>query len=152
MPTLLSVHLANQQSLLAIDEERFRHAAEFVLAEAGYTEGEISIAVVDDPTIHDLNVRHLQHDYPTDVLSFPLLDEPPRIEGEVIVSSDTAAANAPEYGWSADSELCLYVVHGLLHLAGYRDKSDADVQEMRAAEAKALQRLGVSLPSVKGVS
>lgn len=145
-PTLLSVQVANQQSRLVIDEKQYAAAAHHVLGEAGYTEGEISIAVVDDRAMHELNVRHLQHDYPTDVLSFPLLDAPPRIEAEVIVSSDTAAANAADYGWPAESELCLYVVHGLLHLAGYGDKTDDDVRDMRAAEERVLAQLGVTPP------
>ena len=67
----------------------------------------------------------------------------------MIVSADTASENAARYGWPAESELCLYVVHGLLHLAGYGDKTDDDRREMRAAEAGVLTRLGVSLPEAK---
>ena len=59
---------------------------------------QVSIAVVDDPTIHELNRRFLQHDYPTDVLSFVLEQQDGRLEGEVIVSTDTAVAQAGEYG------------------------------------------------------
>ncbi|TWT47318.1 rRNA maturation RNase YbeY [Botrimarina hoheduenensis] len=143
----MNVLIANQQQRLVVDEERVAAVARQLLTEAGYTQGELSVAVVDDPTIHALNVRHLQHDYPTDVLSFTLLDSPPRIEGEVIVSAETAADNAVDYGWSADSELLLYVIHGVLHLVGYRDKTDDEISEMRAAEARALAAFGVALPS-----
>ncbi|MEO1495814.1 MAG: rRNA maturation RNase YbeY [Planctomycetota bacterium] len=146
---MINTAVSNQQSRLPIDEARLVRAAGLVLGDAEYREGEISIAVVDDPTIHKLNARHLNHDYPTDVLSFPLLDAPPCVEGEVIVSADTAIENAARYGWPAESELCLYVVHGLLHLAGYGDKTDDDRREMRAAEAGVLTRLGVSLPEAK---
>lgn len=143
----MDVEIANQQSALAIDEERLRNSAAAILRDAGYAEGSLSLAVVDDPTIHELNVRHLAHDYPTDVLSFALLDEPPRLEGEVIVSADTALTNAAEYGWPAEDELLLYVIHGVLHLAGHRDKADDEVAAMRAAEARYLRLAGVEPPA-----
>jgi len=77
------------------------------------------------------------------VLSFALEDNPPRLEGEVIVSADTAQRCALEAGWSAADELLLYVIHGALHLAGYRDKSRENSAEMRAAELATLAELGV---------
>ena len=144
----MNIEIANQQTTLSIDEDRIRGVAAAILADAGYFEGELSIAVVDDPTIHELNIRHLQHDYPTDVLSFALLDEPPRLEGEVIVSADTAVEYALDYGWPAEDELLLYVIHGTLHLAGHRDKADDEVAAMRAAEAKYLRLAGVEPPAL----
>lgn len=145
----MDTEIANQQSALAVDEDRMRRVAEAILRDAGYSEGALSVAVVDDPTIHELNVRHLAHDYPTDVLSFALTDEPPLLEGEVIVSADTAIENARDYGWAAEDELLLYVVHGVLHLAGHRDKADDEVAAMRAAEARYLRLAGVEPPSEK---
>lgn len=142
----MDVEIANQQSALSIEEERLRAVTAAILSDAGYTSGSLSLAVVDDPTIHELNVRHLEHDYPTDVLSFALADEPPRLEGEVIVSADTAIANASDYGWPPEDELLLYVIHGTLHLAGHRDKADDEVAAMRAAEARYLRLAGVEPP------
>lgn len=143
----MNIEIANQQSALAVDEDRMRGVAAAILADAGYHAGELSLAVVDDSTIHALNVRHLGHDYPTDVLSFALLDEPPRLEAEVIVSAETAIENAGDYGWPAESELLLYVIHGVLHLAGHRDKADDEVAEMRRAETHYLRLAGVQLPA-----
>ena len=70
-----------------------------------------------------------------------------RVEGELIVSADTAQRNASEYGWPAADELLLYVIHGALHLVGYGDHCAAESSEMRAAEARHLQRLGVPIPA-----
>jgi probable rRNA maturation factor len=126
-----------------VDAEQIELAIRWALADSPYDEATISIAVVDDETIHELNRQFLAHDYPTDVLSFTLEDEPPRLEGEIIVSVDTARENAAEAGWAADDELLLYVIHGTLHLAGYLDKSPDDYAEMRTAEATILDRLGV---------
>ncbi|WP_197525606.1 rRNA maturation RNase YbeY [Pseudobythopirellula maris] len=143
----MDITVTNQQQTLRIDEPRLADAARSVLVDAGYGEGELSIAVVTDPEIHELNRRSLDHDYPTDVLSFCLDEAPGRLEGEVVVSADTAVTNAAEYGMAPEDELLLYVVHGALHLAGLGDKSDDQTREMRAAETRYMQRFGVRLPS-----
>lgn len=136
------ISLANQTET-PVDGERIERAIRWALADSPYDEATVSIAIVDDETIHELNRQFLAHDYPTDVLSFTLEDAPPQLEGEIVVSVDTARQNALEAGWSADNELLLYVIHGTLHLAGYLDKSPDDYAEMRAAEATILDRLGV---------
>ena len=141
------VLVANEQASLAIDEARLIAAARTILAESEYPSATVSIAVVDDPTIHALNVQYLKHDYPTDVLSFVLEESPECVEGELVVSTDTAIREAPEAGWTASDELLLYVIHGTLHLVGYDDHEPADQVEMYAAEAHYLQRMGLALPS-----
>ena len=108
---------------------------------------DVRVEEVDDPTIHALNVQYLQHDYPTDVLSFVLEQTDNRVEGELIVSADTASREAAEAGWSPHDELLLYVIHGTLHLVGYDDHQPTDQAEMVAAEARYLQALGISLPT-----
>lgn len=142
----MRIAIANQQTTLAIDGTRIESLARDILAEHGFARGELSIAVVDDPTIHALNARCLQHDYPTDVLSFCLDEDEDRLEGEVVVSADTAVRNAAEYGWDAGDELLLYVAHGVLHLVGFRDKSDEESRVMRRAELHFLRRAGIEPP------
>jgi probable rRNA maturation factor len=139
--------LANQQSLHAVDEPRLLAAARGVLEDSRFTSAAVSLAVVDDPAIHALNRRFLNHDFPTDVLSFVLDEQNGHLEGEVIISADTAAAAAVEWGWSAADEQLLYVIHGMLHLVGYRDKIPADAARMRSAEQRHLRRYGVLLPA-----
>lgn len=106
---------------------------------------EISVAIVDDPTIRQLNRQYLEHDYETDVISFVLeWDEiQGRLVGQLIVSTDTAASLAGEVGGSMGDELLLYVIHGTLHLVGYDDKAPDSAAEMRVAEKKYLKRLGI---------
>lgn len=133
-----AITVTNQQDLLPVDAERLRAAAERILADAGRTAGSLSVAVVDDATIRPINAEFLGHDYATDVLSFSLEDDGRRLEGEVIVSAETAIANAADYGSRPGEELLLYVVHGVLHLVGYNDKTEADAAEMRRAEARYL--------------
>jgi probable rRNA maturation factor len=139
------IALVNQQSGHPVNEAQLTAAATAVLRDSAFSSAAISLAVVDDETIHELNRRHLEHDWPTDVLSFVLEDDGDHLEGEVILSADTAATAAEELGNSAAEEQLLYVIHGMLHLIGYDDKSDADAREMRAAEASYLQQFGVEL-------
>ncbi|HVU88262.1 MAG TPA: rRNA maturation RNase YbeY [Pirellulales bacterium] len=140
---VIQIDITNEQSRLPIDEQRLRAAVAAVLAGEGRSAATISVAVVDDPTIHELNRRFLAHDYPTDVLSFVLEESTAGLEGEIIVSADTAAASAPRYGWPATDELLLYVIHGTLHLVGYNDHEPADIARMRAAEKRYLAQCGL---------
>ncbi len=90
---------------------------EVVLEDSGSTEREVSVLLVDDPGIRELNSRWRNIDSPTDVLSFPMDD--PRMLGDVVVSVERARAQAQEYGASLDEELARLLVHGTLHLLGY---------------------------------
>jgi probable rRNA maturation factor len=141
-----AISLANEQSRHTVDEQALIEAARAVLANSDFDSANVSLAVVDDVTIHELNRRHLNHDWPTDVLSFVLDDDGNHLEGEVIISADTAAATAAEVGSPAVAEQVLYVVHGMLHLVGYEDATAADRSAMRAAEAALLRSLGWEPP------
>ncbi|HIA19691.1 MAG TPA: rRNA maturation RNase YbeY [Planctomycetes bacterium] len=114
-----------------------------VLQGEGVERAEISIAVVDDPTIHRLNVQYLDHDYPTDVLSFASPVQEGFVGGELVVSVDRAAAEAGQYGWAAKDELLLYVIHGALHLTGYQDETDDQQAVMRRREDHYLAQHGL---------
>lgn len=142
----LEVEIANQQSEHPIQADRLEDAVRRVLADADIQQGEISIAVTDDATIHQLNRRYLQHDYATDVLSFLLESAPPRLEGEIVISVDTAARMAPDFGWSTDDELLLYAIHGALHLVGFDDKTPEAAVIMRERERFYLSQLDVWVP------
>ena len=139
------IALLNQQSRHSVNERKLTEAATAILRDSEFSSAAISLAVVDDDTIHELNQRHLQHDWPTDVLSFVLEVDGDHLEGEVVLSADTAATAADELGNSAAEEQLLYLIHGTLHLIGYDHKSDADAQEMRSAEARYLHKFGVEL-------
>ncbi len=153
------IAVGNEHSPFAVDEDWLIRVTRIVLESEGVVSAEISIAIVDDPTMHELNRRHLAHDYPTDVLSF--LFERSRVEeeahqhgarpqggwildGEVILSSDTALRECARYGWQAREELTLYLIHGLLHLCGYDDQSESDRKQMREREGVILKKCGLS--------
>ncbi|HUY34598.1 MAG TPA: rRNA maturation RNase YbeY [Pirellulales bacterium] len=137
------IEFANEQDRHAVDESRLCSAVTRVLEGECVSEATISLAIVDDPTIHHLNRKYLDHDEPTDVLSFVLEQGPDALEGEIIVSADRAAAMARGFGWSADDELLLYVIHGALHLVGYDDTNPSARAVMRGKERAYLAEFGL---------
>src|SRR2546425_1192265 len=138
---MIKISIASPQETIPIDRLRMRTAALAVLEGEGIQGGEISLAFVDNPTIHQLNQRYLQHHEPTDVLSFPL-SEPnaSRLAGELVIGAEVAQAQAAVHGHEIHAELALYVIHGLLHLCGYDDKTEAGATEMRQREKHYLQQ------------
>jgi probable rRNA maturation factor len=111
-----------------------RRVVQTILRDAGIADGRIGVAVVDDATIAKLHNEYLNDPEPTDVLSFALDRSPGYLEGEVIVSADTAIAAAPRFKNSAANELLLYVIHGTLHLVGYDDATPKKRATMRRQE------------------
>lgn len=140
-----SVEVSDTQAHLAVDRGALAGLVRRVLQAEGVASYALSIALVDDAAIHDLNRKHLQHDWPTDVISFPLSEpDDPVLAGELIVSAEMAAVTAREAGIDPWAELSLYVVHGLLHLCGYDDLSDRDAADMRRREGEILALLGLT--------
>lgn len=105
--------------------------------------GELSIAFVGDAEIARVHKEFMDDPTVTDVITFPG-DSPTSGEpfaGEIVINVAQARREGPAHGQSAGAELLLYLVHGWLHLAGYRDKKPAAAKSMRAAEARALVSL-----------
>lgn len=122
---------------------RLARAVRLAAGAQGFRRGSLSIAVVTDQEIHQLNRHHLQHDYPTDVLSFGYVAEEDYVEGEIVASLDTARREAQRLGWRTDHELTLYLVHGTLHVCGLLDKTPLQRRQMRAAEQQVLKLLEI---------
>jgi probable rRNA maturation factor len=132
------LRIANRQKTLPVDRRRIRRAVTAVLRDAGIAEAQISVAVVDDATIARLHQQFLGDPNATDVLSFVLERSERCLEGEVVVSAETAAANAARYRSTPEDELLRYVIHGTLHLVGYDDASPAQRAIVRRREKKYL--------------
>lgn len=139
---MIEVEVNHRQTPRPFDERLIVDAVRHVLTARGVLLGSVSVAIVDDPEMQRLNRQHLAHDYPTDVLSFVYDQQVDRVEGELIVSIETAEREAAAYGWSTLDELLLYVIHGTLHLVGLDDHSDAEREVMRDQERRFLADLG----------
>jgi probable rRNA maturation factor len=116
---------------------------------------EISVALADDALVHRLNRDYRGKDKPTNVLSFPLLDEEggmqegdgaPILLGDVILAHETVAREAREQGKTFEEHVVHLVVHGVLHLLGYDHETDEDAVRMERLEARILDGLGMADP------
>ncbi len=125
---------------------RIRQAVAAIAADAVVAQGEVSITLVRDAAMHQLNRQYLDHDYTTDVLSFVLEREDDRLIGEIIANLDYAERESARYGWRPEDELLLYIIHGMLHLVGHDDLDEAGRAKMRHAEAAYLAPFGLSPP------
>jgi probable rRNA maturation factor len=145
-PHAVVVEVGDARSFLGpADRPRLAEIARRVIEAEGIARAEVSIAIVDDPTIHAVNRDHLAHDWPTDVISFVLSDpEDEAFAGELIVSFETAARMAERDGGEVWTELVLYVIHGLLHLCGHDDLTEDGAAAMRRREGELLAREGLA--------
>jgi probable rRNA maturation factor len=159
----IDVFAADEQQAHPMDVARWAELARQVLAARGVKgETEVSLLFVDEEAMARLNEQFLAKSGPTDVLSFPIEDEPGPtgrspdlggtgpgtsaeegslvLLGDVVICPTVAARNAEEHEVPVDDEIALLVVHGLLHLLGMDHEVDAEAERMEALERQLLQR------------
>jgi probable rRNA maturation factor len=141
---MIRTSIASPQDKIELPYAKLREVSRVVLEGEGIAEAKISLAFVDNPTIHRINKQFLEHDEPTDVITFPLSGAGTnKLEGELVIGVEVAIAQAEERGHAVETELCLYVIHGLLHLCGFSDKKPKDTAAMRRQERHYLEALGL---------
>lgn len=160
---MIDVFAADEQRDAPVPIEALVELTRAVLADRGLRGGtEVSLLFVDEGTIAALNERFLQHEGPTDVLSFPVEDELetsgrfpdsggtgpgtrpkpelPLLLGDVVICPAVAARQAVEHGVAIEDELALLVVHGTLHLLGMDHEKDDEADRMERLEQDLLDR------------
>ena len=141
---MIRVSIASPQETVPIVRAKMRDVARKVLEAEDVSDAQISVAFVDNTTIQQLNKRYLDHDEPTDVLSFPLSDaQGGPLQGELVVGAEVGQVQAAVRGHDVQAELALYVIHGLLHLCGYSDTDMEARRKMRRRERYHLMALGL---------
>lgn len=105
----------------------------------GYIIQNICYIFMSDDELLEINQSHLQHDDYTDIITFDLSDTEASIDGEIYISVDRIKENAIKFQCSEEDELIRVLSHGVLHLMGYKDKSEKDSQQMRDAENKSIE-------------
>lgn len=164
----IDVFVADEQENASVDLGRYGELTKRVL-EAQSLKGdvEVSLMFVDEDSMAELNERFLGEEGPTDVLAFPIEDEPepggrspdeggtgpggpteqgdiPLLLGDVVVCPSVASKNAAERGVELDAEIELLVVHGLLHLLGMDHEEDEEAEQMERRQRDLLARFGSS--------
>lgn len=103
----------------------------------GKTTGDISYIFCSDDRILEINKQYLAHDYYTDIITFDYT-EGNVISGDLFISLDTVRTNSQQFGTRYEEELLRVIIHGVLHLCGFGDKTPKEEQEMRECENQAL--------------
>ncbi|HEY3198288.1 MAG TPA: rRNA maturation RNase YbeY [Nitrospirales bacterium] len=161
------VLLQNLQRSIVIDMNRLRRMGEHILAAMHVEDAELSIVLVSDGRIRDLNRRYRKKDSATDVLAFPLESEgggpsrlrrtvrvrslrkaqaqPPWVLGDVVISLATARRQAQDFGHGLNQEVVRLLVHGVLHLLGYdHERGRREAARMADEERRVLGMVGAT--------
>jgi probable rRNA maturation factor len=138
----MSISIQNRQKLLTMDIGRVRRSLKRLLKELGFKDSEVSLLLVDDDQIREINKNYLQRDRPTNVISFAMTegafgDVHPEILGDIILSIESAARDAMDCGIDFMDEVEFLLVHGLLHLLGYNHEN---VESKEAEKMKKMER------------
>ena len=113
---------------------------EEILIDSKATASTLNFIFCPDDYLLEINRKYLKHDYYTDIITFPYQQHPEALEADIYISIDRVKENATNLGVSFQDELLRVIIHGVLHLLGYKDKSPEDLARMREMEEQCLQR------------
>lgn len=116
----------------APDSNLLQKWIEATIANEAKIAGNLNFIFCSDTYLHKINVDYLQHDTLTDIITFPYSDT--KIEGDIFISIDRVRENAHTFNTAFENELKRVIIHGVLHLCGFGDKTDLEAKEMRAKE------------------
>ena len=139
MPAVL-FHYADVSQISLKQKNVLKRLITELFADEGKMLSRIDYIFCSDNFLLEINRTHLQHDYFTDIISFDL-SEGDAVIGEIYISIDRVKENTTTYYVSFKSELCRVILHGALHLCGYKDKKKSEITTMREKEDYYLQLL-----------
>lgn len=121
-------------SYLYEDKDETRAWIEKVTEQEGFKTGHINLVFCSDSYLYDLNVKFLHHNTYTDIITFDLSEDREVISGDIFISVERALENSGKYNVSHQHEIRRLIAHGILHLAGYGDKTKQEKALMRQKE------------------
>jgi rRNA maturation RNase YbeY len=122
-------------SFLFLDSSLYQVKAERLLRAEGFLKNFLlSVVFMSDDDLLVINKQHLDHDFYTDIITFPIEEDDDNLEAEIYISIDRVKDNAMEFETSFSNELLRVYLHGILHLVGYGDKTAEDKKVMRSKE------------------
>jgi rRNA maturation RNase YbeY len=121
------------------DSEFFVLSLTSLVQEEGKLLGDVSVIFVSDDYLLEMNQTYLNHDYYTDIITFDYCEQN-IISGDLFISVDRVRENADVFNADFRTELHRVIIHGVLHLCGYKDKTEENEKEMRVLENKYLNK------------
>lgn len=146
---MTTIHYRNDVRNSGVDARALKSALRKLLASVDQRDAAISLTLVNDGAIRDLNRTHRGKDKPTDVLSFPLEPEPfanEKLLGDIVISIDTARRQAADYDAPLQRELERLMIHGLLHVLGHDHMEPDERAAMEAEERRLADAIGMPWP------
>jgi probable rRNA maturation factor len=142
----MEILIDDRQSRHQLPKQKIQTTAKRILSALGYPEGQLSILIVDDEQIAQLNMTYLNHAGPTNVISFPMQEGPfadvtPDLLGDVVISADTAHREADDAGMETMKRFYQLLVHGILHLVGYDHVHSAEEAKIMDEKSEELLNL-----------
>lgn len=116
------------------DEKASTNWIQNVLYDEGFVDENINYIFCSDKYLHDLNLEYLDHDTLTDIITFDNSEEEHHIEADIFISVERVRENADQLNKEFYDELQRVMIHGLLHIMGYADKTDEEKKAMREKE------------------
>lgn len=138
MPDKIAFFSEKNKSSIHISRRVASKIAKEIFADYNKEIGFVNIIFCDDAYLLDINRTHLNHDYYTDIITFGY--DVDSIQSDMYISTERVLENAHDLNISPIHELYSVIFHGCLHLCGLKDKTNAQIRDMRAAEAKYLAR------------
>lgn len=136
----MGVAVTNRQHHPLLDPHWVEEVAHRALRHLGLEGKELSVVLLDDEGIAELNRRWLKRDRPTNVIAFPMDGPQDFVLGDIVISTETAQREAAERGVELREHVALLLIHGLLHLLGYDHEADPQQEaRMRAKEEELLR-------------
>jgi probable rRNA maturation factor len=149
----MRILIQNRQKRILLNLRKVRRATQRILTELGLLDAELSLLLVDDARIQDLNQRYRNRDKPTNVLAFPMREGEfstlhPHLLGDLVISVETAKRQSNRFGLDEMEMVILLMVHGVLHLIGYEHEgTKKGAREMTLKQKElfdiAIQNLGI---------
>jgi probable rRNA maturation factor len=141
----MKIWIRNQQKHILSDPRKIRKAGRRILADLALPDAELSILLVNDVQIRELNRRYLHRDKPTNVLAFPMRKGQystlhPHLLGDLVISVETAQRQSRRFGLNPMQMIILLMVHGILHLIGYEHEGTEKGAREMAIKQKELLR------------
>jgi len=137
----MNIEVRNRQRKYRINQRNIRKDANTILSLCGVDDIELSILIVNNRSIRELNKKYRGMDKPTDVLAFPMGGHS-KLLGDIIISMEKTHAQAAERGHSPEQEFKILLTHGILHLLGYdHEISRSEAQRMKRKEKIILSKL-----------
>lgn len=138
----MEILIDDRQNRHQLPKQKIRTTAKRILNALGYPEGQLSILIVDDEQIAQLNLTYLNHTGPTNVISFPMQEGPftdltPDLLGDVVISADTAHREADDAGIAMMERFYQLLIHGILHLVGFdhiHSAEEAKIMDQKSDE------------------